>query len=103
MSSGNALVATAGSSVDPWPRVWIAQGVESIYRRVNDGSLIEGSPGAVSAGLDALTKAAGFVVASVRRLVRDGIATLMSRLIVCAAQLQHEWYRLALVRIRESD
>ncbi|MEV4345012.1 WXG100 family type VII secretion target [Actinoplanes sp. NPDC049596] len=54
MSTGNPLVATAGSSADPWAGVWIAEDIRSIYRGVKDGSWIEGTLGGVSAGLDAL-------------------------------------------------
>jgi uncharacterized protein YukE len=54
MTTGNPLVATAGSSVDPWAGVWIAQDIETLCRGVKDGSWIEGTLGAVSAGLDAL-------------------------------------------------
>ncbi|MCU7724308.1 hypothetical protein ODJ79_11330 [Actinoplanes sp. KI2] len=54
MTSGNPLVATAQSTVDPWAGVWIAQDIETICQGVKDGSWIEGTLGTVSAGLDAL-------------------------------------------------
>lgn len=73
MSSGNPLVATASSSTDPWAGVWIAQDVESIYRGVKDGSWIEGSLGAVSAGLDALA----FVSDPIGALLQYGVAWII--------------------------
>ena len=73
MSTGNSLVATASSSVDPWAGVWIAQDVESIYRGVKDGSWIEGSLGAVSAGLDALA----FVSDPAGALLQYGVAWII--------------------------
>jgi len=55
MSSANPLVATAtGTPVDPWSGVWIAQDIETLCDGVKNGSWIEGTLGAVSAGLDAL-------------------------------------------------
>ncbi|MEV6849320.1 hypothetical protein [Actinoplanes sp. NPDC051411] len=73
MSSGNPLVATPSASVDLWAGVWIAQDVESIYRGVKDGSWIEGSLGAVSAGLDALA----FVSDPIGALLQYGVAWII--------------------------
>jgi uncharacterized protein YukE len=73
MNSANPLVATASTSIDPWAGVWIAQDVESIYRGVKDGSWIEGSLGAVSAGLDALA----FVSDPIGALLQYGVAWII--------------------------
>ena len=55
MSTANPLVATASNApVDPWSGVWIAQDIETLCDGVKNGSWIEGTLGAVSAGLDAL-------------------------------------------------
>ena len=50
MGSGNPLIATASSSVDPWAGVWIAEDIETIYRGVKEGRWIAGTPGAMPAG-----------------------------------------------------
>src|SRR3954470_8136780 len=73
MSSGNPLVATASSSVDPGAGVWIAEDIEAIYRGVKDGSWIEGTLGGGSAGLDALA----FVSAPVGALLQYGVAWII--------------------------
>jgi uncharacterized protein YukE len=73
VSAGNPLVATASSSVDPWAGVWIAEDIETIYRGVKDGSWIEGTLGAVSAGLDALA----FVSDPVGALLQYGVAWII--------------------------
>ena len=73
MSSGNPLIATASSSVDPWAGVWIAEDIETIYRGVKDGSWIEGTLGTVSAGLDALA----FVSDPVGALLQYGVAWII--------------------------
>lgn len=55
MNSANPLVTTATDApVDPWSGVWIAQDIETLCDGVKNGSWIEGTLGAVSAGLDAL-------------------------------------------------
>src|SRR4051812_35670547 len=55
MSTANPLVATASNTpVDPWSGVWIAQDIETLCDGVKNGGWIEGTLGAVSAGLDAL-------------------------------------------------
>lgn len=55
MSTANPLIATASNApVDPWSGVWIAQDIETLCEGVKNGSWIEGTLGAVSAGLDAL-------------------------------------------------
>jgi hypothetical protein len=55
MNSANPLVAAATDApVDPWSGVWIAQDIETLCEGVKNGSWIEGTLGAVSAGLDAL-------------------------------------------------
>jgi uncharacterized protein YukE len=73
VSAGNPLVATANSSVDPWAGVWIAEDIEAIYRGVRDGSWIEGTLGAVSAGLDALA----FVSDPVGALLQYGVTWII--------------------------
>jgi uncharacterized protein YukE len=42
------------TQVDPWAGVWIAEDLELVSRGIKDGSWIETSLGAASAGLDAL-------------------------------------------------
>lgn len=55
MNSANPLVASATNApVDPWSGVWIAQDIETLCEGVKNGNWIEGTLGAVSAGLDAL-------------------------------------------------
>jgi uncharacterized protein YukE len=55
VSPTNPLIATASNApVDPWSWVWIAQDIETLCDGVKNGSWIEGTLGAVSAGLDAL-------------------------------------------------
>jgi len=55
VTNPNPLVAgRVGARVDPWAGVWIAEDIELISRGVKDGSWIDTSLGAVSAGLDAL-------------------------------------------------
>jgi uncharacterized protein YukE len=73
VSSGNPLIATASSSVDPWAGVWIAEDIETFYRGVKDGSWIEGTLGTVSAGLDALA----FVSDPVGALLQYGVAWII--------------------------
>jgi uncharacterized protein YukE len=73
VSTGNPLIATASSSVDPWAGVWIAEDIETIYRGEKDGSWIEGTLGAVSAGLDALA----FVSDPVGALLQYGVAWII--------------------------
>jgi uncharacterized protein YukE len=53
--------------------VWIAENIEAIYRGVKDGSWIEGTLGAVSAGLDALA----FVSDPVGALLQYGVAWII--------------------------
>jgi uncharacterized protein YukE len=66
MNAANPLVATAsGAPVDPWSGVWIAEDIETLCDGVKNGSWIEGTLGAVSAGLDALA------------LISDPIGTLL--------------------------
>ena len=55
MTPANPLVATAAAgSPDPWAGGWITQDIEALCQGVKNGSWIEGTLGAVSAGLDAL-------------------------------------------------
>jgi hypothetical protein len=105
----NPLVApSADGPVDPWAGVWIAEDIEAILAGVRNGSWIDTTVGAVSAGLDALafvsdpigsllqygvawimaaiTEGAGLLIAGVRVTVRDAIAVLVSRLITYAAE-----------------
>jgi uncharacterized protein YukE len=73
VSTGNPLVATANTSVDPWAGVWIAQDLEALCGGVKDGSWIEGTLGGVSAGLDALA----FVSDPVGALLQYGVAWII--------------------------
>jgi uncharacterized protein YukE len=73
VTAGNPLVATAGSSADPWAGVWIAEDIEAIRRGVEDGSWVEGTLGGVSAGLDALA----FVSDPVGALLQYGVAWII--------------------------
>ncbi|PRY25817.1 hypothetical protein [Pseudosporangium ferrugineum] len=55
MTAPDPLVAAAaGAPVDPWAGVWIAEDIEAVMAGVRNGSWIDASIGAVSAGLDAL-------------------------------------------------
>jgi hypothetical protein len=55
VSTANPLVATEVSTpVDPLAGVWIAEDIEQLCRGVKDGSWIDGTLVAASAGLDAL-------------------------------------------------
>jgi uncharacterized protein YukE len=56
--------------------VWIAEDIETIYRGVKDGSWIEGTLGAVSAGLDALA----FVSDPVGALLQYGVAWVIEHI-----------------------
>jgi uncharacterized protein YukE len=74
MSPANPLVATATDApVDPWSGVWIAQDIETLRDAVKNGSWIEGTLGAVSAGLDAL----GFISDPIGSLLQYGVAWII--------------------------
>jgi uncharacterized protein YukE len=74
MSPANRLVATATDApVDPWSGVWIAQDIETLRDAVKNGSWIEGTLGAVSAGLDALA----FVSDPIGSLLQYGVAWII--------------------------
>ena len=70
----NPLVAaTADNQPSPWAGIWIAEDIEQIATGVHNGSWIDGTLGAVSAGLDALA----FVSDPVGGLLQYGIAWLI--------------------------
>jgi uncharacterized protein YukE len=74
LSTANPLVASrVDTPVDPLAGIWIAEDLEMLYRGVKDGSWIEGTLGAVSAGLDALA----FVSDPAGALLQYGIAWIM--------------------------
>ncbi|MFC3382905.1 WXG100 family type VII secretion target [Couchioplanes azureus] len=66
-----AVAADTGPS--PWAGVWIAEDIEQIAHGVQSGSWIDGTLGAVSAGLDALA----FVSDPVGALLQYGVAWLL--------------------------
>jgi uncharacterized protein YukE len=67
------VAAKANASVDPWAGVWIAEDIEQLCRGVKDGSWIDGTLGAVSAGLDALA----FVSDPIGSLLQYGVAWII--------------------------
>jgi hypothetical protein len=70
----NPLVATAaGAGPAPWAGVWIAEDIDLIVQGVRTGSWIDGSLGAVGAGLDALA----LVSDPIGGLLQYGIAWLI--------------------------
>lgn len=74
MSAPNPLVAAkANVPVDPLAGVWIAEDIEMLCRGVKDGSWIDGTLGAVSAGLDALA----LVSDPVGALLQYGVAWII--------------------------
>lgn len=74
MSTANPLVVTeAATTVDPMAGVWIAEDIEQLCRGVKDGSWIDGTLGAVSAGLDALA----FVSDPIGALLQYGVAWII--------------------------
>jgi uncharacterized protein YukE len=74
VSTENPLVAAkADTPVDPWAGVWIAEDIEQLCRGVKDGSWIDGTLGAVSAGLDALA----FVSDPIGALLQYGVAWII--------------------------
>jgi hypothetical protein len=74
VSTANPLVATEVSTpVDPLAGVWIAEDIEQLCRGVKDGSWIDGTLGAVSAGLDALA----FVSDPLGSLLQYGVAWII--------------------------
>ncbi|WP_153040185.1 WXG100 family type VII secretion target [Actinoplanes sp. TFC3] len=66
-------VANPGISTDPWAGVWIAEDVETILAGIRDGSWIDTTLGAVSAGLDALA----FVSDPIGSLLQYGVAWII--------------------------
>src|SRR4051794_22876239 len=74
MSPANPLIATATDGpADPWAGVWIAQDIETLCDGVRSGSWIDGTLGAVSAGLDALA----FVSDPLGSLLQYGVAWII--------------------------
>lgn len=74
MSTANPLVAAeVDAPVDPLAGVWIGEDLEQLSRGVKDGSWIDGTLGAVSAGLDALA----FVSDPIGSLLQYGVAWII--------------------------
>jgi uncharacterized protein YukE len=74
VTTPNPLVATkANVPVDPLAGVWIAEDIEQLCRSVKDGSWIDGTLGAVSAGLDTLA----LVSDPVGALLQYGVAWII--------------------------
>jgi len=69
------LVAAAGQEgpTDPWTGVWIAEDIETILAGVKNGSWIDVTLGAVSAGLDALA----FISDPIGGLLQYGVAWIL--------------------------
>jgi uncharacterized protein YukE len=66
-------VANPDGSSDPWAGVWIAEDIETILSGVKSGRWIDGTLGAVSAGLDALA----FVSDPIGGLLQYGVAWII--------------------------
>ncbi|MFI5936281.1 polymorphic toxin type 24 domain-containing protein [Actinoplanes sp. NPDC051494] len=74
MSAPNPLIAgKTNTPVDPWAGVWIAEDIDQLCRAVKDGSWIDGSLAAVSAGLDSLA----FAFDPVGSLLQYGVAWII--------------------------
>ncbi|HET6484594.1 MAG TPA: hypothetical protein VFG35_31765 [Actinoplanes sp.] len=67
------LVAGSDTSNDPLAGVWIAEDIETILAGVRSGSWIDGTLGAVSAGLDTLA----FVADPIGGLLQYGVAWIL--------------------------
>jgi len=66
-------VADPGTSNDPWAGIWIAEDIDAILDGVRSGSWIDGTLGAVSAGLDTLA----FVSDPIGGLLQYGVAWML--------------------------
>ena len=66
-------VADPGTSNDPWAGIWIAEDIDAILDGVRSGSWIDGTLGAVSAGLDTLA----FVSDPIGGLLQYGVAWIL--------------------------
>ncbi len=66
-------VADPGTSNDPWAGIWIAEDIDTILDGVRSGSWIDGTLGAVSAGLDTLA----FVSDPIGGLLQYGVAWML--------------------------
>lgn len=66
-------VANPSSSTDPWAGMWIAEDIETILAGVKNGSWIDTTLGAVSAGLDALA----FISDPIGSLLQYGVAWIL--------------------------
>jgi uncharacterized protein YukE len=66
-------VANPDGATDPWAGVWIAEDIETILAGIKNGSWIDTTLGAVSAGLDALA----FVSDPVGSLLQYGVAWIL--------------------------
>jgi uncharacterized protein YukE len=66
-------VANPGGNTDPWAGVWIAEDIETILAGIKDGSWIDTTLGAVSAGLDALA----FISDPIGNLLQYGVAWII--------------------------
>jgi hypothetical protein len=66
-------VANPAGNTDPWAGVWIAEDIETILAGIKDGSWIDTTLGAVSAGLDALA----FISDPIGSLLQYGVAWII--------------------------
>lgn len=66
-------VANPGINTDPWAGVWIAEDIETILAGIKNGSWIDTTLGAVSAGLDALA----FISDPIGSLLQYGVAWII--------------------------
>jgi hypothetical protein len=66
-------VADPGGSTDPWAGVWIAEDIQTILHGVTNGSWVDTSLGAVSAGLDALA----LIADPIGGLLQYGVAWIL--------------------------
>ncbi|MET7669706.1 WXG100 family type VII secretion target [Micromonospora luteifusca] len=73
MTSNPLVVGAADNPPSAWAGIWICEDIELIAQGVRNGSWIDGSLGAVSAGLDSLA----FVSDPVGALLQYGIAWLI--------------------------
>lgn len=73
MTDGSLVAAPVAAAPSPWAGVWIAEDIELIAQGVRGGSWIDGTLGAVGAGLDGLA----FMSDPVGALLQYGIAWLI--------------------------
>lgn len=73
MTDGSLVAAPVAAAPSPWAGVWIAEDIELIAQGVRGGSWVDGTLGAVGAGLDGLA----FMSDPVGALLQYGIAWLI--------------------------